>query len=656
MNGGFSLSYQDCAGWLDLARNLCCRDLEPLHPQVVFDCQLRRSTANLTLGNPSSEAIDLLLKLGDSETCTNEVRAGAFFVLGAWELKKARERGDLVALWEERRSAVSADIRSARMFLSRGLELLGTSCSYLKRNVMRYFALSLGPDSDTGDCEYCAALVHASIGEATYLRSERSGAGVDFIRNKSIGQELFNVQDPDSQQCFFGDLAKNFDSSQRFVSLALCSSGELLVASIDILNGRVKHSVGCVFPKCRETPEIIEEVHSFKSVMFKNKTQLEAVLKIDARNREEKKRWWRERMELDGDLGFLLANFEEVILSSMSVQEVLFGHQAQTQNLCNRFEDAAERGSTSLHSISFEELRKKKVSELIDELVSRGREKKSLRGIRKAELIQTLLDDCQPQRTEHEDSRSSVSCIILDESLCSFPIEGIPSFRDKTVCRLPSLAFALNIKRTCGEERVVHYDPERTTYILDPETDLEETKTRIQPIVSEYDEMFNGSWRGLINEVPDTNFLCDALTTHEGVFCYFGHGGGKKYLTGPNSSKLVCPSVSVSMLLMGCSSVLLRSPNEPSVDVESPGSLLLDPEGIALSYLVAGAPCVVGCLWDVTDRDIDAYAETLMSLMYKDDECIPAAVSKSRDACKLRHLTGCSVVCYGFPVHSRNRK
>ena len=60
------------------------------------------------------------------------------------------------------------------------------------------------------------------------------------------------------------------------------------------------------------------------------------------------------------------------------------------------------------------------------------------------------------------------------------------------------------------------------------------------------------------------------------------------------------------VVLMGCSSGKLQSVNtSKSTSSSSYYTMHYEPEGIALSYLLAGAPCVVGNLWDVTDRDID---------------------------------------------------
>jgi hypothetical protein len=65
---------------------------------------------------------------------------------------------------------------------------------------------------------------------------------------------------------------------------------------------------------------------------------------------------------------------------------------------------------------------------------------------------------------------------------------------------------------------------------------------------------------------------------------------------------LLCQS---AMILMGCSSGRLVSMNFPRDEIAPTGNLHYEPDGAITSYLCADAPCVVGNLWDVTDRDID---------------------------------------------------
>ena len=40
-----------------------------------------------------------------------------------------------------------------------------------------------------------------------------------------------------------------------------------------------------------------------------------------------------------------------------------------------------------------------------------------------------------------------------------------------------------------------------------------------------------------------------------------------------------------------------------------------EPYGTILAYIIAGCPCVVGNLWDVTDRDIDRLTEEFLTIM-----------------------------------------
>ena len=53
---------------------------------------------------------------------------------------------------------------------------------------------------------------------------------------------------------------------------------------------------------------------------------------------------------------------------------------------------------------------------------------------------------------------------------------------------------------------------------------------------------------------------------------------------------------------MGCSSGNLRDGGD------------FEPSGMALQYLLAGAPAVVANLWDVTDRDIDTVTATILEV------------------------------------------
>ena len=83
----------------------------------------------------------------------------------------------------------------------------------------------------------------------------------------------------------------------------------------------------------------------------------------------------------------------------------------------------------------------------------------------------------------------------------------------------------------------------------------------------------------------------------------------------------------------------------------------------------------VGNLWDVTDRDIDRFAKTLLEKWLSEGPgeggmqeaqaeqdsrdrvhgserllCVSRSVSDSRSVCRLPHLIGAAPVCYGVPT------
>ena len=74
------------------------------------------------------------------------------------------------------------------------------------------------------------------------------------------------------------------------------------------------------------------------------------------------------------------------------------------------------------------------------------------------------------------------------------------------------------------------------------------------------------------------------------------------------------------------------------------------------------SPTLVANLWDVTDKDIDKFSQSVfdkLSLSSTKEKrsgnnkktSIVAAVAQSRDSCKLKYLTGAAPVVYGIPFY-----
>ena len=65
------------------------------------------------------------------------------------------------------------------------------------------------------------------------------------------------------------------------------------------------------------------------------------------------------------------------------------------------------------------------------------------------------------------------------------------------------------------------------------------------------------------------------------------------------------------------------------------------------------SPAIVANLWDVTDKDIDRFSDSLLKKWLQQDTHLSLAdvLSLSRQACKLKYLIGASPVLYGLPAY-----
>lgn len=165
--------------------------------------------------------------------------------------------------------------------------------------------------------------------------------------------------------------------------------------------------------------------------------------------------------------------------------------------------------------------------------------------------------------------------------------------------------------------------------MLNPSKDLKTTQLK-------FEKAFRGRkhWTGVVGEAPPVEDFKRALSSCDTVV-YCGHGAGQNFL---NASQLDGTECSAAMLLMGCSSGRLRSGGD------------FEPSGMALKYLIAGAPAVVANLWDVTDKDTDIVTDTILEEWGSGADELLHVVSRARGRCKLKYMNGAALVVYGLPV------
>ncbi|KNZ74935.1 Separin [Termitomyces sp. J132] len=194
--------------------------------------------------------------------------------------------------------------------------------------------------------------------------------------------------------------------------------------------------------------------------------------------------------------------------------------------------------------------------------------------------------------------------LVLDKNLQGLPWESIPVLRGRSVSRIPSVdflhdrvLFAEWKRKTFPADnlfssRGAFVDPRKGYYILNPSGDLDKTEARFKGWAVDMEKV---GWHGISGYAPSEQQFLNALQSQD-LVVYFGHGGGEQYI---RSHKIRNLSVCAATMLWGCSSGALREMGD------------FDRVGTPFNYMLAGSPCLVANLWDVTDKDIDKFSQAV---------------------------------------------
>ena len=617
----------------------------------------------------------------------------------------------------------TSNLDDAILYLSEAASYCGPASTPLGRKTLRLLALALGPENKE---QLAALLIHRSIGSSARQTVSRSFHAEEIIEDQAFKTKMKSLFAAFDDHCenqmrhssidyLLEEADRSLPSEWNIVAATLCPTGELLLASIRASKtGKPESSIACIFP---DEIDYTEYESAFQKdfiipldeIINRNRAQLfgddhNAAIKLHGPD-EAKRRWWKNREAADQELRLLLDRVENQYYGNDLLRHLFFGNlnedyssdnnsvdSAVSDELCDRsvpvgnlaskFEEACtmnerinDRISESEHVFDVEEskatLGKLTVVKLKQELEKYGIEKKVLRSLRKAGLVDLLVsekekeyreqrsfqnkfhidngfddeensdyrnDMCETTSTESPKSTQNgvtgiIPCLflVLDEDLHRFPWEGMNMFATKSVCRVPSLPFVIapvledkfisQVKKISAPSIEPKVKINSAKYVLDPEDNLEQTRKRLQPVLESFSSRFG--WDGVIGEIPPKSCILDALMRQNSIYIYCGHGGGECCLSRSQVEALIQPPSSVdslentlhvyqhrrcraTVMLMGCSSASLHPfSRSKSEDTTISGPAHYEPDGIAISYLTAGAPCVIGNLWDVTDRDID---------------------------------------------------
>ena len=560
------------------------------------------------------------------------------------------------------------NIAQARSYFKSALLYAKPASCYITKKILRCLALVTGPEA------LSAFLIHASVGGAA-RNTVRDAMDPEYTQYK-----IFSVFDDEASSIearaqkfntLLSEFSSKFPLHWIISAVVICPTGDILITSFRASSeGNPILNTTCIFSSDNLVGESSGEVGNIyddilmplDGIIERSQKQLrgidEQVQTEKYKDEYSKRKWWDERHSIDHDLRSLLQKAENRYFGHDGVRQMFLPRSMGISNsdddssecsicpdnLASRFE-AAERETarTFDHEAERLTLQKLTVAAIKERLNFLSVDASRMRKLRKADLIELLIE--QTEKDLHVEKQSSVChvdieepqmdspkikrkdeydhcCIlILDEHIHRLPVESMAMFENQAITRMPSLPFVLAALQESyfmnSNPIPKEVDPNRVHYILDPEQNLSETASKIEPALTNLASENGWEWKGCVGEMPTPKLMSNALTQENGLILYCGHGGGEKFFSrsqvedfincySPEDKSVPRRGCSSVVLLMGCSSGKLKSVNSPKDNTSGfVYPMHYEPEGIALSYIYAGAPCVVGNLWDVTDRDID---------------------------------------------------
>ncbi|CAJ1405794.1 unnamed protein product [Effrenium voratum] len=226
--------------------------------------------------------------------------------------------------------------------------------------------------------------------------------------------------------------------------------------------------------------------------------------------------------------------------------------------------------------------------------------------------------------------------LYVDANMAQLPLEACPCLRNRSVVRgLAPNIMPATVAAATG------------FFVIDPAEDCTQMGD-VKRLLTSWSE--GQSWHGHTGlPMPAPAEVLDELCRND-VFVYLGHGERARQLLRQDRVRMPGTAHDGSgdlrsiLMLLGCSSVKIRP--------QSVGAF--ECFGLPGRALLAGAPLVLGAMWDVLGGDLDKFACRLLQKWWQKPDGsqggLLSALRLLRPKCLLPNLTGAALVCYGNPM------
>lgn len=453
------------------------------------------------------------------------------------------------------------------------------------------------------------------------------------------------VKNTEARDVFFKRIERGLPNDYLFVTIDVCTeSGDLILTK---MQKGVKYPslLRLSLARAASGAILFESVMEELADVIKESQQTTSVdTTSNVKTKEERRNWWKTRFLLDARLKAILQNVEEDWVGGFRSFFEIMDHTS-TEYLFFKSElQRVWKRNLGIDSLEFSDI----ITELYFNLTPTGNAPLDITLLQEL-MIYTASElgvDINPKKlatdlkkiypVRRRAYRNQHLVLIPSHSCSEFPWESLEFLKARSVSRVPNMSILLDLLERPSTNLAMDH---RQYYVLNPGGDLKKTEGRFKDIFASMSQS-----HGIAGSPPEEGDLIDSLFNTD-LFFYAGHGGGEQYM---RMTQLVKRRFSDGIklppaILMGCSSGALQKYGR------------LEPSSNIMIWLLCGSPMIVSNLWDITDKDIDAFSSSVLDTWgitgkREDKSTISEAVAKGRDACVLKYLNGAAPIVHGLPV------
>ncbi|AMD20691.1 HDL053Cp [Eremothecium sinecaudum] len=471
---------------------------------------------------------------------------------------------------------------------------------------------------------------------------------------------------------------KNWEQNFNIISIKICDyTGNLLLSKVDTISNK---NVNLRLPLNRhQSRDLSQDTISYASLMEElndivNKSNETASAEVTSKikTKEERREWWQKRYNLDRRMHDLLKRIEDSWIcgfrgffeNDLIEPELFESFKAGLRDILQQNLPTRKQFGNHSMFLQFDEfiygmflkldIRSfpyEQSVDMLDDLIYFVFDTLLFHGEENAydeidtHVIQVQLEELiNEYRAKIVSTQSKIqhTFLLIDSGCHLVPWESLSFFRGTSVSRIPSIKYLTDLLTTFNGAVSPEIELDSSLgVVINPQGDLNKTEQRFTGLFSELCHKLPDS-QLIIGSKPDENTFLD-IVTKSSSFIYIGHGGGEQFI---RSKTLKLQNKLAPSFLLGCSSAYMKHYGK------------LEPTSTLFSYLLGGCPMVVGNLWDVTDKDIDAFSESMFKMLgffpgesgNLEQKNVSEAISQSRDICHLKYLNGAAPVVYGLPL------